>query len=98
MKDLNLMFNVENPAVYHIVEAGRSIDISVPGTYNIVPINLDKIVAGHAAPLAKSEPQSLLSIARTENENTVIQQIATHNPEPLFTKNLSDLLYLTRTQ
>lgn len=105
MKDLNLMFNVSDPSVYHIVEAGKSVTIDLPGTYNVVPINLDKIIAGYAAPLPplqEPETPSLLDLAINENDkpvtnNTLDTKIDT-KIEPLFTRNLSDLLYLTRAQ
>lgn len=47
LKDINLMFNATNPEIHYIVSAGQSIDIKTPGVYNVVPLNLSKIVAGY---------------------------------------------------
>jgi hypothetical protein len=46
MSTLNLMYNVSYPNIHYIVKAGQSINISDPGIYNIVPIDLEPLIAG----------------------------------------------------
>lgn len=51
MKDENitLMFNADAPHIHFVLSAGQKIDIKVPGTYEVVPISLNKIVAGYSS-------------------------------------------------
>ena len=109
-KDLSLMFNANNPSIYYIVEAGRSINVTVPGVYNVIPLNLDKIVAGYSNEKAtmdrsfaaqdKQIPQSLLEM-KDEIETLeagVTTSTSVQKPITLFTQNLNQLLFDTRTQ
>lgn len=46
---LTLMFNAQAPHIHFVLSAGQKIDIKVPGTYEVVPISLNKIVAGYSS-------------------------------------------------
>lgn len=101
MKDINLMFNSANPEIHFIVSAGQSIDIKTPGVYNVVPINLEKIVAGVAKQeVVTEEPKvvdggmSVFDMVIKESDNLIMKQSPEYNKNTdiLFTQNLSKLL------
>lgn len=112
MKDLNIMFNASNPEIHFIVSAGQSIDIKTPGVYNIVPISLEKIVAGFSESAASTQQleSNLLQDQQQEQQQELQDEAVSADevPEPiktfapaksidmLFTQNLSALLNNSR--
>jgi hypothetical protein len=106
MKDLNLLYNTSKPDIYFVVSAGHSIPITVPGTYNLVPINLDKIVAGYQDNTIPQPPPSTNTIINksilSEAEELKGGEIdkpseeSIFNTEVLFTQNLSRLINQSR--
>ena len=46
MSTINLMYNTSKPDIHFVVSAGQAINITQPGIYNIVPIDLENLIAG----------------------------------------------------
>ena len=67
MNTLNLIYNVNTPTIHFIVKAGQNIDITEPGTYNMVPIDLESLIGGASQNINKASSRLFDSIDNYSN-------------------------------
>lgn len=104
MKEISLLFNSSKPEIHYLISAGQSIDIQTPGIYNVVPLNLENIIAGfqpkpalELPTVVNNLPESSKSILEL-NQPAVPREITIQGGkiDTLFTQNLSQLLIEAR--